>query len=279
MSGGDGFQFVTRRRRQTSRQLVNHVLNQASNSREPEINTEHLLREVLDAEITLRNSPYCEILCNGLAESLNLLDATAIPEIVCYGLGNFSESRSAKYQLAALLTIKSRYRSRVHLYDPVFFSKEIEVLQRLGLFTIEINEEGKRKVKKDLTLFYMPHCFQGIIANCIHANWGRGLTNCILMTNSFGEIRDGIVTDAGLRDSVEFIKRIYPYVAELKLEANFDSAPEAFNSTSIHVFTIENLNKASEEFWEEIGNPPFHQEAFERELNRLRESLGFETVQ
>ncbi|XP_015116559.1 SRR1-like protein [Diachasma alloeum] len=279
MPGLDEFQLVTRRRRHTRRQFVNHVLNRALNPREPEINTEHLLREVLDAVIALRNSPYRQILYNGLAESLSLLDVTAIPEIVCYGLGNFSESRSAKYQLAALLTIKSRYRSHVHLYDPVFFSKEIEVLKTLGLSMIEINEEGKRKVGNDLTLFYMPHCFQGIIANCIHANWGRGLSNCILVTNSFGEIRDGIAADAGLRDSVELIKRIHPYVTEFKLEGDFDSAREAFNSTSIHVFTTEKLNRVTQEFWEDIGSPPFNQENFERDLNRLRENFVLGEIQ
>ncbi|XP_011312133.1 SRR1-like protein [Fopius arisanus] len=279
MPGLDEFQLVTRRRSHIRRQFVNHILNRALNPREPEINTEHLLREILEAVIALRNSPYRQILYNGLAESLSLLEVTAIPEIVCYGLGNFSESRSAKYQLAALLTIKSRYKSRVHLYDPAFFAKEIEVLKTLGLSMIEINEEGKRKVDNNLTLFYMPHCFQGIIANCIHANWGRELNNCILVTNSFREINDGIVADAGLRDSVELIKRVIPCVTEFKLEANFDSAREAFNSTSIHVFPNEKLDRVTQEFWENIGNPPFVQEDFERELNRLRANFPLAEIQ
>ncbi|XP_034940535.1 SRR1-like protein [Chelonus insularis] len=260
MPGFDGFQVV-RRGRFGRRRFVPRVPGPVRDIVEPEIDTERLLRTVLDAVISLRNSPYRQIIYNGLAESLNILNKEVIPEIVCYGLGNFSECRAAKYQLAALLTIKSRYQSRVHLYDPVFFSKEIEVLKTLGLFMIETNERALRKADDNLTLFYMPHLCQGLIANCVYANRGIDLNNCIFMTNSFTEIAQTIGIDEDFKDSVEMINKLTPFVHEISI--NNDSINteyplnHAFNSTSIHVFPKLTLSNVPEEFWNSLNGPPY----------------------
>ncbi|KAK0082583.1 hypothetical protein PV326_007105 [Microctonus aethiopoides] len=271
MPGLDEFQVVTRRRRPGRRFFGNRLLGQFRHRIEPDINIEQVLRQVLDAVIAIRNSPYRQILYNGLAESLSMLDVDVIPEIVCYGLGNFSENRSAKYQLAALLTMKSRYRSRVHIYDPIFFPKEIEVLKTLGLIIIETNEEAKRKAGDNITLFYMPHCYKGLVANCIYANWGEKINNCILMTNSFTEMSDDIIgDDADLRDAVELIRRINPYTSEIALEEKFDAAREAFHCTSIHIFPNELINNVPDGFWTPLAAAPYHYQGIEhgREHNR-----------
>lgn len=214
----------------------------------------------------LENSPYKKILHNGLKKSLSTLNAHVVPVIVCYGLGNFSINRCAQYQLAALLTMKSLYNSQVLIYDPVFYDKEIEILTSLELKMIDNNEIGKRKCGDKLTLFYMPHCFKGLVANVIYANWGIELNNCILLTNSFSEIVDDVVQDnQEIKDSVELIKKINPFTTEFILEDNFDSAPDAFHCTSLHVFSKEKLGEVPDDFWAPLTAPPFNQNDIDHE--------------
>lgn len=221
---------------------------------------------MLDTVITLQDSPYEKVLCNGLTKSLNILDVKSIPEIVCYGLGNFSHSRPSKYQLAVLLNLKSCYHSQVYIYDPVFYSKEIQVLKTLDLKIIKTNEQAKRQAGADLTLFYMPHCYKGLIANCIWANWGQCLINkCIFMTNSFKSMADDVV-EKDLEASVELIRRINNYTEEITLD-NMCSEMwtefwrDAFICTSIHVFPKEKINNTPEDFWQISETPPFSDDA------------------
>lgn len=209
----------------------------------------------------------------GLSKSLSILDRDPIQEIVCYGLGNFSQSRASKQQLAALLTIKSRYKCPVYLYDPVFYPQEIEVLKLLGLSIIPINEHAQRKVNNDtLTLFYMPHLYKGLIANCVNANWGLNLNNCIFLTNSFkaiiGDLGNG-VRDRGIaahyQNAGELIEKVSVCVDEICLKLADDDPycmADAFNSTSIHVFKKSRLTDVPDDFW-----VPLFGESYRFDLN------------
>ncbi|XP_057332573.1 SRR1-like protein isoform X1 [Microplitis mediator] len=258
MPGLDEFQVVRRRRSQRNRQVIPLPLGVILYP--PEINTEHLLRSMLDAVIVLRKSPYRQILFDCLSKSLSILDRDPIQEIVCYGLGNFSQSRSSKHQLAALLTIKSRYQCPVYLYDPVFYPEEIEVLELLGLSIIPVNEHAQRKVNNDtLTLFYMPHVYKGLIANCVNANWGLNLNNCIFFTNSFESIKNDLGNgprNRGIANhyqiASELIEKVSVCVDEISLKlSNTDQycMADAFNSTSIHVFKNSRLTDVPDDFW------------------------------
>lgn len=189
-------------------------------------------------------------------ESLTVLNSNSISEIVCYGLGHFSQYRSPRCQLALLLCLKMRYDVRVYIYDPIFYPVELQVLRALGLEIIETNEEGKRVTQdKATTLVYMPHCSKQLTNNFLYANWGDKLSNCILLTNSFTEIIDNCL-HKNIMDTAGYILRIRPYVTEIQLENSF-MYEEVFNDLNIHIFTKQELLKVPPDFWDSREEPQY----------------------
>ena len=209
-------------------------------------------RRIHAAVDEIKSSTYQKILLDGLDFSLGLVESSTLPEIICYGLGNFSQTRASKYQLAAILTIKSHYSSNVHLYDPLFFPKEIEILKRLDLRVIESNEEAKRCVGETLSLVYMPHCPYQLTNNLIYANWSpKHLKNCIVLSNSFKEL-----VSKEFEESVNYLGKIYPYTFEIELKNTFEYE-EVFNGSSIHVFRRANLASIPIAYWESKEIPTY----------------------
>lgn len=206
-----------------------------------------IFRKLREAEIELKSSSFADDVFHCLRDSLNALSAGGISEILCYGLGRFSCQRSSKYQLALLLSLKDRYGSRVYVYDPVFSSKEIELLKRFGFNIIKNNEEGKRVVREDLTLVYMPHCSLHLTNNFLYANWSKNLSRCILLTNSFQAVADNLIKTSTFAP-VEYILRIQPHVAEIALRNSF-ACEEAFNDLNIHIFLKRDMNALPQSFW------------------------------
>lgn len=131
-------------------------------------------------------------------------------EIVCYGVGKFSESNNSRYQLALALCLRSSLLSigddeaaetssggegghveprgtspEMLFFDPVLDDVEKAILARLGCRLIEENEQGKRRccgaprsnetpaaeLRLQPTLFFMPHCPQRLYSNVLWANW------------------------------------------------------------------------------------------------------------
>jgi len=93
-------------------------------------------------------------------------------DIVMLGVGPFSSSRSAKFQLCAALCLheESKVAGDIYVYDPMMNALEKAICEKLQIRVIEVNEEGKRKVIHP-TLFYMPHCGKALYNNVIWANW------------------------------------------------------------------------------------------------------------
>ncbi|XP_014212669.1 SRR1-like protein [Copidosoma floridanum] len=170
-----------------------------------------------------KESPFYQTLLSALNKALATLNLNGVAEIICYGLGNFSEHLSSKYQLAALLCIKLVYSSKVLIYDPLFTKHEIECLEKLDLHVLKINDEGKRCINNYSTLVFMPHC------------------------NSWSEL-ECQTTDALFQLTVPCIYMLKPYVREIHLKNNFHY-PNAFSGTSLHIFTQEKLNTVVEHFW------------------------------
>lgn len=77
------------------------------------------------------------------------------------------------------------------LYDPVLSPEEKEIIELLDCLVIETNEEGKRKVDCD-TLFFVPHCPKQLVNNLLWKNWGKSLSQCIIIGNSFRKIFESI---------------------------------------------------------------------------------------
>ncbi|XP_058804155.1 SRR1-like protein isoform X2 [Phymastichus coffea] len=166
-----------------------------------------IVNNVNNAVNKFEESPFHQTLLNELKNSLSLLNLNSIDYIICYGLGNFSENICPKYQLAALLSIKTVYSCNVLIYDPLFSKNEIDSLKHLNLIVIENNEEGKHIVGDHPALVFMPHCSKQLTNNFLYANWSPLIHNCILLGNSWSEI-ECHTTDALLKQTAYHIYKL-----------------------------------------------------------------------
>ncbi|XP_024939348.1 SRR1-like protein isoform X1 [Cephus cinctus] len=259
MSGA--FQLVTRRRG-GRRILSNFHRIGKLDIENPEIDTEAVLSKVRSTVDEIAVSPYMKVVLDGLNKSLAILDIQEISEILCYGLGNFSEHSSPKYQLALVLALKELYGANVSLYDPIFYSKEIEILRSLGLQVILSNEEGKRCIGDKFTIVYMPHCAKQLTNNFLFANWSAlQLNNCLVWSNSFSDLVEDHFKH-NLEHSANYIFRIAPYITEITLDNNFEFL-RAFSGAALHIFTKGKLGTVPEGFWESNPEPIYSDQDLE----------------
>lgn len=210
---------------------------------------DEIIEKVNLAVQKLKDSPFYPVVKTEIERALNYLHSSCIVDIICYGIGNFSEHICSKFQLATLLALKSLYSSNVYIYDPLFTKNEIESLKRLNLQVIEKNEEGKRTINNHLTLVYMPHCSKQLLNNFLLTNWTPVIHNCILLGNSWSEVECN-TTDALLKQNAISIYKLKPFVTEIKLKNNFQY-PNTFSGTSLHIFTKEKLEKLDPDFWKD----------------------------
>ena len=177
-----------------------------------------------------------------------------IQELVCYGLGSFSESYIARYQLVFLLLVIEEMDIPVcncHIFDPQFNDEEKVILQDLGLNIIVENEVGKRRCNTK-TLFYMPHCGKALYNNLLWANWGTNLDNVVIIGNSFTSMVER-TPQRLLEDTGHYILKIQPYMTEKEVPVT-EKFEDVFNDTVIHIFNDVN-SKVSEDFWEDNDEP------------------------
>ena len=179
-----------------------------------------------------------------------------VQEIICYGLGNFSDSYISRYQLAFLLLLIEELDVSIRkcwVFDPKFSDEEIQSLQMLGFNIIKENEAGKRKCTLK-TLFYMPHCGKALYNNLLWANWGTGLNNVVILGNSFTRMVDN--TPERLLDrTAHYVLKIQPYVTELELLVT-EKFEDVFNDVVIHMFhDLE--TKVPEQIWNDNLEPKY----------------------
>ncbi|XP_014227680.1 SRR1-like protein [Trichogramma pretiosum] len=244
------FQVVkhsSRNKRRNNRPRVNSKFVADNKVVDNNVPVEEIFEKVQAASQKFHESPFRQTLLYELNKALRQLDSKGIIDIVCYGLGNFSEFNCPKYQLAALLTVKSTYSANVFVYDPLFTNNESQCLKLLNLNVIENNEEGKRLIQNHTTLVFMPHCSKQLINNFLYTNWSPLIKNCILLGNSWSDI-ECHTTDALFQQTIHYMYKLKPYVTEIKLQNNFQY-PNTFSGTSIHIFTKEQLDKIPSDFW------------------------------
>ncbi|XP_031843006.1 SRR1-like protein isoform X2 [Nomia melanderi] len=259
MGDVEEFKLVVSRRKKRVSHIRNKCdsnvplsVNDNENDHFNDVNCESLFG-LLETETEFRDSLFADNVFHCIKTSLNALNVSGISEILCYGLGSFSSQKSAKYQLALLLSLKNHYCSRVRVYDPIFTPIEMKLLTRFGLDVLNVNEEGKRIVEDDTTLVYMPHCSIHLINNFLYANWGKRLSKCILLTNSFSVVVDNLIA-SNVSVRVDYIVRIRPYVREITLRNNFPHE-QVFNDLNIHIFLEEDIAKVPGNFWTERKEP------------------------
>lgn len=210
-----------------------------------------------------------------LREGLNQLKNFEIKEIICYGLGNFAECVTSRYQFALLLALKEHFSASVFVYDPVFNCIETEILKELDCQVITVNEEGKHKIQSDIaTLLYLPHCPKQLTNNFLWTNWGPELQNCIIFSNSFSNIIES-QPKRFLTESAGYILNIFPYTEELEIDNCF-RYKDIFNDTAIHIFPQEKLSCAPESFWNLCEEPKYSEDNTEFIVQKLVSTLKLE---
>lgn len=211
-----------------------------------------LLKEELGA------SDYFLELLNSINKSLATSSTQGINQIVCYAIGNFTDSIAAKYQFVLLLLLKEEYKCEVSIYDPVFNDLEIELIKTFNLELIQFNEECKHTIESK-TLVYMPRCPIQLINNLLFSNWSlKSLSNLLLLSNSVNVIL-GSNTDYFLESNLVFIFNIKDFLEEIPIVNNFKFT-DIFNDTSLHYFLPDKLQFTDPSIWELAALEPSYTE-------------------
>ncbi|XP_075391123.1 SRR1-like protein [Tenrec ecaudatus] len=180
-------------------------------------------------------------------------------QCVCYGLGNFATCAIARSQLTFLLLFLEECqipRSCCCVYDPLFSQLETAVLDALGVTVLQENEEGKRAVGTEPTVFYMPHCGTALYNNLLWRNWSVGaLARMVIVGNSFRGLQERLLT--------RILQRNYPYIAKVISGLEELALPETsrymdvFNDTAIHWFPAHRLSQLSADTWAFRDEPDY----------------------
>jgi len=210
-----------------------------------------------------------------LNQGLHQLNFVGVKEIICYGLGHFVDCVESRYQFGLLLCLKDHFSANVCIFDPIFYSAEIEILTELGCEVITANEEGKRKTTPDtVTLVYLPHCPRQLTNNFLWTNWGPELKNCIIFSNRFSKIIESQPKRI-LNANAGYILNIIPYTEEFSLDNSF-RYKDIFNDLAIHFFPQERLASLSQDFWNLCEEPKYSADETEFITNKLISGLKVE---
>ncbi|XP_061026062.1 SRR1-like protein [Eubalaena glacialis] len=188
---------------------------------------------------------------------------------VCYGVGNFATCVIARNQLAFLLLFLEKCqipRSHCWVYDPLFSQLEIAVLSTLGVVVLSENEEGKRSVYGEPTVFYMLHCGTALYNNLLWRNWSiDALSKMVIVGNSFRGLEERLLT--------RILQKHYPYVAKIVKGVEELAFPQTsqytdvFNDTSVHWFPVQKLTQLSTDTWA-FREEPDYQDCEDLEIIR-----------
>jgi len=103
-----------------------------------------------------------------------------VEQMICYGIGNFSQKGSSTYyaaplwQLACAVALQRHFAvSRTYYYDPASSAWEIKFVgAELKFQWLETNDRGNHPVRDGAsTLFFMPHCPAQLYENVVWSNY------------------------------------------------------------------------------------------------------------
>ncbi|XP_036606694.1 SRR1-like protein [Trichosurus vulpecula] len=193
---------------------------------------------------------------------------------VCYGIGKFASCVIACNQLAFLLLFLEKLqipRNHCYIFDPLFNELEISVLNTLGLTVLSENEEGKRSIYGEATIFYMIHCGTALYNNLLWSNWSvDALSKMMIIGNSFKGIEEKLL--------IRILQKDYSYVAKILKGTEEIEFPQTlhymdiFNDTSIHWFPLQKLKELPSEIWT-FQEEPDYPEGEELEIIRNQRKL------
>ncbi|XP_047470688.1 SRR1-like protein [Penaeus chinensis] len=252
----DGFTVVSKKkaaRRRSAKPPADYINTS-------EENVEDCLRKIIQAREDLEASEGYSSLQKNLNKIKSFLqrwkeEASKISSIVCYGLGQVSSSRIARYQTGLLMSIQEFFDVGVEVFDPAFSSLDERVLDSLNFTVVKENEEGKKRVLTS-TLFYMPHCGKELYNNLLWANWNaESLPMCVIIGNSFSTIVQNVPSRI-LKQYYNFIERAEMLYEEYPLKSLVEH-DDVFNDISIHIMKREIVLSEKEKLLEECIEPDY----------------------
>ena len=193
--------------------------------------------------------------------------------IVSYGLGRFSDSWIALYQLALLRLIAEHLHvppSRVSLTDPQFSPSELTFLNdQLSFHASNGNDDCRHAVSAEpthtsCTLFFMPHCGKPMYNNVLLANWSPArLSRVVLFGNSLTNIRERAPSTALFARNFLYIERALSasgFATETELSvaavrrsgvqcAALDAIESVLNDTALTYFDPKRVSNDCNDFW------------------------------
>ncbi|XP_018496543.2 uncharacterized protein LOC100907622 [Galendromus occidentalis] len=189
-----------------------------------------------------------DLSCSEYWETLKkALRVESVPNIVCLGLGQFSDNLTARWQTALMMLLKEELKTeRTVVYDPLFNRGERKLLSEMGCEIPPENDEGFL-IFSD-SLFYMPHCGKPLFNSVVYAN-RKHLTSVTIFGNSF----------SAMFDQFDFQNRIKNgELAALKgIEALYDEVPVENIFQYKDVFNDFSIVRFRSELLEEIPRPVY----------------------
>lgn len=198
------------------------------------IDKDEVKRRVDTAIVDLSSSDYLSEVLRYVKE----VSRVKWDNIYCFGLGHFSESVTAKYQFAFLMSFKESLgilASKTFVSDPIFYKdEELIISETYNLNVITENLECYIPCEEP-SIIILPHCPKQLTNNLLFSNWKPCLLeNILVISNSMENI------SGSLRNShVKFISAVVDYniLKEVKLKNNFKFS-DIFNDLSIHTFEV-----------------------------------------
>ncbi|EGG21265.1 hypothetical protein DFA_01144 [Cavenderia fasciculata] len=215
---------------------------------------------------TMKNTEFFkEIIEN---EKIKSMLQDRLEDIVCYGIGNFEESKKCQEQLSFILALNSLFKisGSLFIYDPVMSDMEINVSTLLGFKIIETNEQCKRSVKcqpdcesQRSTLFYMPFCPRKLYDNVLWANWSpQSLGRLIVIGNSWNLYNESLNKPDESYLQYSYTTKAYQnkLYQEISLPNNYPTK-FIFHDLSFHSFELSNqITDDLDLIWKDFNEPP-----------------------
>lgn len=217
----------------------------------------------------LDSSPNESAVTPGFITGENQVPGTCCWKCVCYGIGNFATCVIARHQLTFLLLFLEKCqipRRHCWVYDPLFSQLEIAVLKSLGVTVLSENEEGRRSIHGEPTIFYMPHCGTALYNNLLCSNWSvESLAKMLIIGNSFRGLEERLLARI-LQKNYAYIAKVLKGLEELELPET-SQYMDVFNDTSIHWFPVQKLRRLPTDTWA-FREEPDYQDCEDLEIIR-----------
>lgn len=187
---------------------------------------------------------------------LNDIGYKKITNIICFGLGHLSSSKTARYQLVFILLLQEQLKVKSStFYDPCFSHVEIDTLEQLNCVVDKKNFQGKQNLIDATTLLFLPHCPTQLTNNILWHNWSPKLHRAILIGNSITYLITHQI-ESKFKVNGAYISRIQDAILEFPIK-NIFHHKNAFNDTSIHIFVEDKLDSFTIDFWKEAPEPVY----------------------